>query len=77
MDKTIRVHAHPTFSTISESGSLPIGLNFIDNGNDTASLSGTPEAGTAGTYPVTITAYNGFGTPAQESFVLTVKNPRV
>ena len=41
------------------SGTLPSGLSFIDNGNGTATISGTPDLGTSGTYAVTITADNG------------------
>ena len=47
-------------------------MTFVDNGNGTATLSGTPAAGTGGTYPLTITASNGVGTPATQSFTLTV-----
>ncbi len=35
-------------------------------------LSGTPAAGTGGSYPITLTATNGVGTPATQSFTLTV-----
>jgi uncharacterized repeat protein (TIGR03803 family) len=40
-------------------------------------LSGTPAAGTGGTYPITITASNGVGTDATQSFTLTVDPPAV
>ena len=59
-------------STIAETGSLPSGVTFVDNHNGTATLAGTPAAGTAGTYPLTITATNGIGTPASQSFTLTI-----
>ena len=36
-------------------------MTFVDNGNGTATLSGTPAAGTGGTYPLTFTATNGVG----------------
>jgi hypothetical protein len=42
--------------TLSESGALPAGLTFVDNGDGTATLAGTPSAGTEGSYPFTITA---------------------
>ena len=45
-------------------------MTFTDNGNGTATLAGTP--GTVGTYPMTITADNGVGSPGQQSFTLTV-----
>ena len=41
---------------LSESGTLPSGVSFVDNGNGTATLAGTPAAGTQGTYPITIGA---------------------
>ena len=61
--------------TISESGSLPGGVTFVDNGNGTATLAGTAAAGTGGTYPLTITAHNGVGADATQSFTLQVNQP--
>ena len=49
-------------------------MAFTDNGDGTASLAGTPAVGTAGTYPITITASNGIGSPAVQSFTLTVSS---
>jgi hypothetical protein len=40
--------------------------------SSTGALSGTPGAGTGGTYGITITASNGVGTNATQSFTLTV-----
>ena len=57
---------------MTESGALPSPVTFKDNGNGTATISGTPATGTAGTYPITITANNGVGTAATQSFTLTV-----
>jgi len=48
----------PTAS-ISESGALPSGITFTDNHDGTATLAGTPAAGTGATYPLTLTASNG------------------
>jgi hypothetical protein len=62
---------NPT-STVTETGALPSPVTFVDNGNGTATISGIPGAGTAGAYPITITATNGIGTPASQSFTLTV-----
>ena len=56
----------------TETGALPTGVAFTDNGDGTATLAGTPAAGTGGTYPFTITATNGFGSAATQSFTLTV-----
>jgi hypothetical protein len=57
---------------LTESGGLPSGVTFTDNGNGTGKLSGTPAAGTGGTYPVTIKTHNGIGTDFTQNFVLTV-----
>ncbi len=59
-------------AALSESGNLPSGLDFTDNGDGTASISGTPDSGTAGTYRLTLTASNGAGNDATQSFTLTV-----
>ena len=61
-------------AAMTESGSLPSGVTFTDNGDGTATLAGTPAAGTDGSYPFTITAANGVGSKATQSFTLTV-NP--
>jgi hypothetical protein len=59
-------------ASLTESGALPAGVTFTDNGDGTATLSGTPAAGTAGAYPLTLTASNGAGADATRSFTLTV-----
>ncbi|HTU21258.1 MAG TPA: immunoglobulin domain-containing protein [Gemmataceae bacterium] len=59
---------------LTVSGALPSGVTFADNGNGTATLGGTPAAGTNGTYHFTITAHNGAGSDARQSFTLTI-NP--
>jgi hypothetical protein len=58
--------------SLSRTGILPAGVTFVDNGNGTATLSGTPMSGTGGVYPLTITASNGIGTNATQNFTLTV-----
>jgi len=58
--------------SLTETGALPTGVTFVDNGNGTATLSGTPGAGTGGTYPITVKAHNGIGADATQSFTLTV-----
>ncbi len=68
---TVTTTGSPT-PTVSESGSLPNAVTFKDNGNGTATIAGTPATGTAGTYPITITASNGVGTAAAQSFTLVV-----
>src|SRR5205814_333632 len=58
--------------TLAETGALPTGVTFADGGNGIGTLSGTPAAGSAGTYSITFTATNGVGTPATQTFALTV-----
>ena len=57
--------------TLTQTGALPAVVTFVDNGNGTATLSGTPSSGTVGVYPLTFTATNEGG-PVTQSFTLTV-----
>jgi hypothetical protein len=68
---TVTTTGSPT-PTLSVSGTLPTGVTFTDNGNGTATIAGTPGAGTAGSYPITITASNGTAPDATQNFTLTV-----
>ena len=68
---TVTTTGTPT-PAITAAGALPTGVGFVDNGNGTATLSGTPATGTGGTYPLTFTATNGVSPDATQSFVLTV-----
>jgi large repetitive protein len=68
---TVTTSGSPT-PAVSESGPLPSGVSFVDNGNGTATVSGTPGAGTGGTYPITVKASNGVSPDASQSFTLTV-----
>jgi hypothetical protein len=61
-------------AALSQTGALPSGVTFTDNGNGTATLSGAPDAGTSGPYPLTITAANGVAPNAGQSFTLTVNS---
>jgi hypothetical protein len=58
--------------SLAESGTLPSGVTFTNNGNGTATLAGTPALGTVGSYAITITASNGVPPDATQSFTLTV-----
>jgi hypothetical protein len=62
---TVTASGSPTFAI---SGSLPHGVTF---NTSTGVLSGSPSAGTTGTYNVTITATNSFGSTSQ-AFTLNV-----
>ncbi|MCH7224966.1 choice-of-anchor Q domain-containing protein [Haloferula sp. A504] len=55
----------PAFSTTDP---LPAGVTLSSSGI----LSGTPAAGTGGSYPITVTASNGTSPDAAQSFTLTV-----
>ena len=54
---------------LNVAGTLPTGVTFDPA---TGRLAGTPAAGTAGTYPLTFTATNGFGSNASQDFTLAV-----
>ncbi len=66
---TVTSTGFPT-PTISESGSLPGTVAFVDNGDGTGTLSGVPNAG--GPFIITFTASNGVSPDATQSFTLTV-----
>jgi len=61
--------------SLTVTGTLPNGVAFIDQGNGSGMLRGTPAAGTAGTYHLTFTASNGVFPNAVQNFVLTVYQP--
>ncbi len=65
---TVKATGSPS-PTLSESGTLPSGVSF---NSTTGVLSGTPAAGTGGTYSITFTASNGASPNAVQSFTLTV-----
>ena len=69
---TVTTSGFPAPTLTDGGAALPAGVSFHDNGNGTATLSGTPAAGSAGVYPFTITAQNGISPNASESFTLTV-----
>jgi large repetitive protein len=68
---TVRTRGGPK-PALTVSGTLPAGVTFVDNGNRTATLAGTPAAGTDGTYPLVFTADNGLGAPVTQNFTLIV-----
>ena len=54
--------------TLSSAGALPSGVTFVDNGNGTATSPAPLRQAPSGTYPLTITAANGwFPTPPRAS----------
>ena len=68
---TVKATGIPT-PALGRSGALPDGVTFVDNGNGTATLSGTPAAGTTGSYALMFTAHNGADSDATQDFTLTV-----
>lgn len=69
---TVTTSGSPT-PTLAESGSLPSGVTFKDNGDGTATLAGTPATGTAGTYSITINASVGPAAVNSQNFTLNVR----
>ena len=67
---TFLTQAGAPASTFSIAGALPSGVTFA-----TPSLSGTPAAGTQGTYTITVTAANGNAPNATQIFTLIVTAP--
>jgi hypothetical protein len=71
---TVMATGSPTRPSLSQVGA-PGWVTFSDNGDGTATLSGTPSAGTEGSYPFTITAANTVSPNATQNFTLIVKPP--
>ena len=72
---TVTTVATPAVTDITRTGTLPAGVTFVYNNNGTATLAGTPGAGTGGSYPQTFTATNGVGTPGVQNFTLNIAQP--
>ena len=75
---TVTTTGNPT-NTITRTGPLPSGVSFTDNGNNTATIAGTPAAGTQGASPYawTITAANTVLPNATQSFTFNVVCPAI
>ena len=61
------------FPSIKEMGSLPNGLTFVDNGNGTGTLRGTPMVLVGGDFGITFTANNGINPPAMQAFTIILQ----
>src|SRR5262249_6110785 len=73
---TVTTTGFPKASIARGGVALPSGVMFVDNGNGTGTLSGTPGPGTGGTYILSFTASNGVPPNAvQNPFTLTVQQP--
>jgi hypothetical protein len=58
--------------TLTEIGDLPSGITFVDNGDGTATLSGTAPLSAGGTFPLTFTASNGVAPDSTQDFTLEI-----
>src|SRR5207248_375830 len=61
-------------TTLSSTGSLPGGVTFVPSNSGTATLSGTPAAGSEGIYFITITGTNTQPPDAIQNFTLKVQD---
>jgi len=66
---TVMAVGVPTPS-LALSGTLPPGLTFVDNGDGTATIAGTPAAGASGSYSVAVNATNDLTDPVQTLVVV-------
>jgi YVTN family beta-propeller protein len=69
---TITTTGYPA-PKITRTGGLPSGARFTNNGDGTATISGTPRKSAAGTYPLRLTATNKAGTATQAFTVIVTK----
>ena len=68
---TVTTDGTPT-AAITLAGALPGGVTFVDNGDGTGTLSGTPTAATRAVHLLAFTAVNGVLPNAEQAFTLIV-----
>ena len=61
-------------TALSQAGTLPQNVNFTDNGDGTATLSGNPPPSADGTYSFTVTSSSAL-TSVSQAFTLTAQSP--
>ena len=71
---TVRTSPPVPSATVGFTGTLPSGINFTPNGDGTATIDGTALAGSAGSFPINITASNGTLPDATQLFTITVQD---
>jgi hypothetical protein len=71
---TVTTTGYP-YPSLTATGHIPTGLTFVDNGNGTGTLSGTPVVFDGGLFPVTITAKNGVGSAVTQNFTIILQQP--
>lgn len=64
-------------ATIEIAGTLPAGLAWVSTGPGAYALSGVPAAGTAGTYPVLVTATSAAGVTTRSITVTVLRAPTI
>lgn len=78
---TVTTTGFPTGASmmIGETGTLPSGVMFHDNGDGTATINGTPASGTQGSspYALTLSANNGVPPPDSQNFTLNITCPAI
>ena len=63
----------PPTASLTESGALPLGVTFVDNGNGTATLAGRVVSSLLiGTYPLVFTANNHTASNTTQNFTLII-----
>jgi hypothetical protein len=72
VDALITTTANPAPS-LSTASPLPPGLSLTDNGNGSATLSGTLGPQSSGIYPIVVVADNGVGSPTTRTMTMTVR----
>jgi Putative Ig domain len=73
---TVATTGAPT-PAITETGALPVGLTFTDNGNGNGTIAGTATHGTGGSYPLTVTATSTAGTATQSVTLTNAEAPAI
>lgn len=69
---------HPVATSVALTGALPAGLTFTDNGDGTASISGTPTDAVGSVATVQLVASNGVASSAPRDLVITtIAAPKV
>jgi hypothetical protein len=71
---TVTTVGYPNPS-IMESGPLPNGLSFHDNGDGTGTLKGIPMIFNGGDFGITFTVKNGIGAAVTQAFTIIVQQP--
>ena len=63
---------YPSAASLTETGALPAGISFTDNGDGTATIAGTPATDSSGSYSLRIQASNGVSPDPTQSFSLVI-----